>query len=62
MFHENGNEMKHRQPSKTIRIYDIEEVYYIKMTVGDVPDDQQTVCDNNICVIQKPEYVPRRGR
>ena len=53
---------KNRQSGKTISVYEDEGVYYIKMKVGDVPDDQPTACDNKVCSMEKPEDFPRRGR
>jgi hypothetical protein len=60
--HEHGGEMKNRQTGKTIRIHEIEGVYYIQMKVGDVPNDQPTTCEKQICAMKKPEDFPRRGR
>ena len=45
MFHEDGGEMKNRQTGKTIRIHKTEGVHYIKLKVGDVPNDQPTTCE-----------------
>ena len=56
MFHEDGGEMKtNTQAGNTSCIYEIEGVHYIKIKVGDVPDDQPTTCDNKLCAVQTPE-------
>ena len=62
MFHEDGGDMRNRQSGKTIRIYEIEGVYYIKMKVGDLPNDQPTACDNKMCAMQTPKDFPGGGR
>ena len=53
--------MKNRQTDETMRIHEIEGVYYMKMKVGDVPNGQPTTRENIICAMKKPEDFPRRG-